>query len=50
LNPNNAGAYNDRGRAYWNKGDKTQARADWNKALQIDPNNLSAKLYLARYH
>ncbi|MDR0553287.1 MAG: hypothetical protein LBG76_00605 [Treponema sp.] len=34
---------------YWMKGNRTQARADWTKALQLDPNNTAARDNLAKY-
>jgi Flp pilus assembly protein TadD len=46
-NPNDAETYCNRGIAYWTKRDKSRAREDWKKALEIDPNNESARKYLA---
>jgi tetratricopeptide (TPR) repeat protein len=40
---NFASAYFYRGGAYHNKGDRTRARTDWNKALELDPNNATAR-------
>jgi tetratricopeptide (TPR) repeat protein len=42
-NPNDAEAYKNRGNAYVMKEDYTHARADWEKALQLDPNNATAR-------
>jgi tetratricopeptide (TPR) repeat protein len=36
--PNNAEAYNDRGNAYYNKGEYDRAIADLNEAIRLDPN------------
>ncbi len=41
--PNFADAFNNLGVAYKQKGDKAQARVNYNKALKIDPNNKLAK-------
>jgi Flp pilus assembly protein TadD len=35
--------YNSRGVAYIMKNDYAHARADWEKALQINPNNAAAR-------
>ena len=37
LNPNNAAAYNNRGAAYWEKGELDRAFSDYNKAIELDP-------------
>jgi len=37
LDPNNAGAYTDRGRAYDAKGDTNRAISDYSQAIRIDP-------------
>ena len=39
LNPNNASYYNERGVAYYYKGDYDRALADYNNAIRLDPNN-----------
>jgi len=36
--PHKARPYNDRGWAYYNRGQFTQAMSDYNKAIEIDPN------------
>jgi Tfp pilus assembly protein PilF len=36
-------AYNGRGLAHYNKKDYARARADWEKALQIDPHVANAR-------
>jgi Flp pilus assembly protein TadD len=41
--PNFADAFNNLGVAYKQKGDKAQARLNYNRALQIDPGNKLAK-------
>jgi tetratricopeptide (TPR) repeat protein len=46
LSPNDATAYNNRGGAYYRKGDKEQAIADFRKALEIDPSYQKAKIIL----
>jgi tetratricopeptide (TPR) repeat protein len=33
---------------YYNKGDYQRARADWNRALQLDPNNTYSKANLEK--
>jgi tetratricopeptide (TPR) repeat protein len=38
LAPNNADAYNNRGNAYYKKGDYDRAIADFEAGLRIDPN------------
>jgi Flp pilus assembly protein TadD len=43
LNPNYAVAYNNRGIAHVMKSDCARARADWEKALQINPNHAGAR-------
>ncbi|MDR1574716.1 MAG: hypothetical protein LBS37_01810 [Treponema sp.] len=43
LNPNDSYAYNYHGYAYLMKDDESRARADFLKALQIDPNNAAAR-------
>jgi Flp pilus assembly protein TadD len=42
IDPKDADAYNNRGVAYAMKKDYRRARADYEKALQIDPNDWSA--------
>ena len=37
ANPNDAGAYRDRGRAYYNAGNYVEAIADYTKAIQLSP-------------
>ena len=44
LNPNDATAYNNRGGAYYRKGDKEQATANYRKALEIDPSDQEAEI------
>jgi len=44
LNPNDATAYNNRGGAYYRKGDKEQAIADYRKVLEIDPSDQEAEI------
>jgi tetratricopeptide (TPR) repeat protein len=39
-------AYERRGDAYFWKGDYDRAIADWEKALQLDPNNTTARSIL----
>lgn len=39
LRPDYADAYHWRGRAYWNKGDKTNALLDWKQAIQLKPDD-----------
>ena len=39
LDPNNAVAYRERGRAAMNKGDRDAAYADYNQALRLNPND-----------
>ncbi len=39
---NRAIAYSSRGAAYWKKGDKEQAIADYDKAIALDPNDAIA--------
>jgi tetratricopeptide (TPR) repeat protein len=46
LDPNDAGAYINRGNAYVDKGKHDRALADFNKAIELDPNNALA--YLGR--
>jgi tetratricopeptide (TPR) repeat protein len=43
LDPNNVRAYNERGRAYFNKDDYDRAIADYTQALKINPNHAAAK-------
>ena len=43
LDPNDAGAYTNRGVAYGRKGDKDQAIADFRKVLEINPSDQDAK-------
>jgi tetratricopeptide (TPR) repeat protein len=43
LNLNSTAAYIHRGFAYVMKEDYTRARADWEKALQLDPNDAQAR-------
>ncbi|MFZ4829141.1 MAG: tetratricopeptide repeat protein, partial [Phototrophicaceae bacterium] len=43
-----ATAYNNRGVAYEDLGNMTQAKADYCKALQLDPNYETAKRNLKR--
>jgi tetratricopeptide (TPR) repeat protein len=43
IDPNHFGAYLNRGFVYRNKGDYARARADWEKALQIRPNDSTAR-------
>ncbi|GMO15683.1 MAG: hypothetical protein Pg6A_01880 [Termitinemataceae bacterium] len=51
LDPNNKYAYIHilRGYAYYAKGDRTRARTDWRKALEIDPNDTNARQALNYY-
>jgi len=44
LNPNDATAYNNRGGAYYRKGDNEQAIADYRKVLEIDPLDQEAEI------
>ncbi|MDR2493722.1 MAG: tetratricopeptide repeat protein [Spirochaetaceae bacterium] len=39
IDPNDALAYNNRGDAYYNKGEYDRAVADYTEALRINPNN-----------
>jgi tetratricopeptide (TPR) repeat protein len=39
-------AYDSRGLAYKNKGDYTRARADWERALRLDPGNIWVQEHL----
>jgi Flp pilus assembly protein TadD len=48
IDPNYAAAYNNRGNAYYNKKDYRRARADYEKALQLDPNDATARNNLER--
>jgi Flp pilus assembly protein TadD len=43
LQPNSAILYNSRGFAYVNKSDRTNAVADYRKALSIDPSYFRAR-------
>jgi tetratricopeptide (TPR) repeat protein len=43
LDPQDDGAHNGRGFAYIMKNDYARARANWEKALQINPNNAAAR-------
>jgi Flp pilus assembly protein TadD len=43
LKPDYAMAYLNRGVVCYNKENYAQARADWEKALQIDPNDSKAR-------
>ncbi len=43
INPKLAQAYTNRGVAYYKKGDKEQAIADYRKVLEIDPSDQDAK-------
>jgi Flp pilus assembly protein TadD len=47
LDPNYANPYRHRGAAYMNKGEYAKARADFTKALQINPHYTAAKENLA---
>ena len=47
MNPNNVLAYVNRGNAYYNLNQYNKALADFNKALQLNP-NLSAEIYYKR--
>ena len=42
LDPNNAGAFNNRGNAYRDKEMYERAMQDYDRALQIDPNHARA--------
>ena len=42
LDPNDASAYNNRGNAYFNKGDYDRAIADYTQAIRLDPNDAVA--------
>ncbi len=42
LNPNNQGAYRDRGDAYYSLKQYKKAIADYNKAIELDPENVIA--------
>ena len=48
IDPNYATAYFHRGVAYYEKGDKEQAIADYRKALEIEPSDQDAKEGLKR--
>jgi len=39
MQPNNTGAYNNRGTAFLNKAEYAKATADFNRALKLDPQN-----------
>jgi tetratricopeptide (TPR) repeat protein len=43
IGPNDVAAYYKRGNACYNKGDYERAIADWERALQIDPNNTATR-------
>jgi tetratricopeptide (TPR) repeat protein len=50
FDPTDAVAYYNRGNAYYfGKGDRNRARADWTKALEIDPNFQMARDNLANF-
>jgi tetratricopeptide (TPR) repeat protein len=42
INPRNENAYNNRGRAYMEKGQYDQAISDYTKALEINPRHQQA--------
>jgi Flp pilus assembly protein TadD len=43
IDPDNTETYGIRGLAYYKKKDYPHARADWEKVLQLDPNNAAAR-------
>jgi Flp pilus assembly protein TadD len=43
LDPNKASAYTGQGIAYYGKEDYARARANWEKALQLNPNDADAR-------
>jgi len=46
LNPNHALAYKNRGRVYFDRKDYDKAIADFEKAMQLDPNEPESKQFL----
>ena len=42
LNPKDAGAYNNRGYAYFQRGEYDKAIADYNKVIQLNPEDITA--------
>jgi len=49
ANPNNAKAYQGLGNCYYAKNDKTDAVAAYKRSLQIEPDNIPLKAFLARF-
>jgi Flp pilus assembly protein TadD len=48
IAPDDSDLYDSRGEMYYNKGDYNRARTDWNRALQLDPNNTYSKANLEK--
>jgi tetratricopeptide (TPR) repeat protein len=46
LDPNNAAAFYNRGKAYWGKDNYERSAADYTEAVRLDPDNADYKTHL----